>query len=43
LYGSEAVGGLINIITKTLKNAPRFSADAFTTDWGIKLDLGFEP
>jgi outer membrane receptor for ferrienterochelin and colicins len=31
LYGSEAVGGLINIITKS-KNAP-FSADAFATGW----------
>jgi len=42
LYGSEAVGGLINIITKNPKNAARFSADAFTTDWGkLNLDLGF--
>jgi outer membrane receptor for ferrienterochelin and colicins len=31
LYGSEAVGGLINIITKNPKNAPAFSADYFTT------------
>lgn len=42
LYGSEAVGGLINIITKNPKNAPLFSADAFTTDWGeLNVDLGF--
>ena len=27
LYGSEAVGGLINIITKKTLNAPLFSAD----------------
>jgi outer membrane receptor for ferrienterochelin and colicins len=41
LYGSEAVGGLINIITKNPKNAPLFSADAFTTDWGeLNVDLG---
>jgi outer membrane receptor for ferrienterochelin and colicins len=43
LYGSEAVGGLINIITKNPKNAPLFSADAFTTDWGeLNVDLGFK-
>jgi outer membrane receptor for ferrienterochelin and colicins len=33
LYGSEAVGGLINIITKNPSNAPLFSADVFTTSW----------
>lgn len=27
LYGSEAVGGLINVITKRPENAPRFSLD----------------
>ena len=43
LYGSEAVGGLINIITKNPKNAPIFSADAFSTSWGeVNLDLGFK-
>jgi outer membrane receptor for ferrienterochelin and colicins len=43
LYGSEAVGGLINIITKKPKNAPVFSADVFTTSWGeINTDLGFK-
>ncbi|MFL9830190.1 TonB-dependent receptor [Flavobacterium sp. ST-87] len=43
LYGSEAVGGLINIITKNPKNAPAFSADAFTNSWGeLNLDLGFK-
>lgn len=42
LYGSEAVGGLINIITKNPSNAPRFSADAFSNSWGeANLDLGF--
>lgn len=34
LYGSEAVGGLINIITKKTTNAPIVSADAFATSWG---------
>jgi len=43
LYGSEAVGGLINIITKNPQNAPVFSADAFTSDWGeFNADLGFK-
>lgn len=34
LYGSEAVGGLINIITKKPTNAPLLSADIFGTSWG---------
>ncbi|UQD55658.1 TonB-dependent receptor [Flavobacterium sp. K5-23] len=43
LYGSEAVGGLINIITKNPKNAAAFSADSFITDWGeLNVDLGFK-
>ncbi len=43
LYGSEAVGGLINIITKNPNNAPVFSADAFTNNWGeLNADLGFK-
>ena len=43
LYGSEAVGGLINIITKNPGNAPVFSADSYATDWGeFNLDLGFK-
>src|SRR5690606_5683827 len=41
LYGSEAVGGLINIITKNPKNAPLFSADVFGTSWGgVNTDVG---
>jgi len=43
LYGSEAVGGLINIITKTPKNAPAFSADVFTTSWlETNVDIGMK-
>ncbi|MFA7686997.1 MAG: TonB-dependent receptor [Moheibacter sp.] len=33
LYGSEAIGGIINVITKDASKAPKFSADFFTTDW----------
>ena len=47
LYGSEAVGGLINIITKNATNAPKFSADVFSTsylenniDMGGKFNVG---
>lgn len=41
LYGSEAVGGLINIITKNPTNAPQFSVDYFTTSYlENNLDLG---
>lgn len=41
LYGSEAVGGLINIITKNPGKAPLFSADAFGTGYGeLNVDLG---
>ena len=43
LYGSEAVGGLINIITKKPLNAPLFSADIFSTSWlETNVDLGFK-
>lgn len=41
LYGSEAVGGLINIITKSADEAPEFFADGFLSDWGeYNLDVG---
>lgn len=41
LYGSEAVGGLINLITKKPYAAPLLSADVFATDWGeVNTDLG---
>lgn len=40
LYGSEAVGGLINVITKKPSTAPLISADVFGTSWGeINTDL----
>jgi outer membrane receptor for ferrienterochelin and colicins len=47
LYGSEAVGGLINVITKKPSSAPLVSADVMATSWaefntdlGIKYKLG---
>ncbi len=41
LYGSEAVGGLINIITKNPLYASKYTADVFGTSWGeINTDLG---
>jgi outer membrane receptor for ferrienterochelin and colicins len=33
LYGSEAMGGVINVITKNAVKAPLFSVDAFGTSW----------
>nr|MBA2563161.1 TonB-dependent receptor [Chitinophagaceae bacterium] len=43
LYGSEAVGGLINIITKKPTNAPALSMDLFATSWKeFNADLGFK-
>ncbi|ESU29895.1 outer membrane receptor for ferrienterochelin and colicin [Flavobacterium limnosediminis JC2902] len=43
LYGSEAVGGLINIITKNPKSSPSFFADTFVSGWGeVNADLGFK-
>ena len=46
LFGSEAVGGLINVITKSPSETPRLSVDVFGTSWGeINTDLGimFKP
>lgn len=43
LYGSEAIGGIINIITKSPQNAPLVSIDAFTTSWlETNADLSFK-
>ena len=33
LYGSEAIGGLINVITKNPQKAPLFSIDISNTSW----------
>jgi len=42
LYGSEAVGGLINIITKRPKTVPTITSDIFSTSWlETNIDLGY--
>ena len=41
LYGSEAVGGLINIITKNPDSAPKLNIEGFGTSWQeYNLDMG---
>ena len=41
LYGSEAMGGIINVITKNPMKAPLVSADVFGTTWGeLSADAG---
>lgn len=41
LYGSEAVGGLINVITKKASSAPTFLIDGMSSNWlDLNLDLG---
>ncbi|MGB5383925.1 MAG: TonB-dependent receptor plug domain-containing protein [Lutimonas sp.] len=43
LYGSEAVGGIINIITKSAISAPAASADIFASGWGeVNADMGLK-
>ena len=40
LYGSEAVGGLINVITKDPSRLPPLSLDVMATSWGeVNTDL----
>lgn len=42
LYGSEAVGGLINVITKLPEHAPIFAVDINSTSWGeVNTDLSY--
>jgi outer membrane receptor for ferrienterochelin and colicins len=43
LYGSEAVGGLINIITKVPLKSPKLSLETNSTSWGEwNTDLGMK-
>lgn len=42
LYGSQAVGGLINVITKLPEYSPSFFGDVYGTSWKeFNADLGF--
>ena len=41
LYGSEAIGGVINLITKRPENVHPFNIETYTTSWGeLNVDLG---
>ena len=43
LYGSEAIGGLINVITKDPSSHARFYGEVMTTSWlESQADLGFK-
>jgi outer membrane receptor for ferrienterochelin and colicins len=43
LYGSEAVAGIINILTKNTVSAPTASADIFASGWGeVNSDIGLK-
>ena len=43
LYGSEAIGGVINLITKIPENASKISFDSFGSGWGeVNIDLGYQ-
>ena len=43
LYGSEAIGGVINLITKLPENSSKLSIDSFVSDWGeINTDIGYK-
>ena len=43
LYGSEAVGGIINIITKKPSNSPMLFVNSFSSSWGeVNTDIGFK-
>ena len=43
IYGSEAIGGVINLITKLPENTPKFSVETFFSGWGeANTDLGYK-
>ena len=43
LYGSEADGGILNVITKKPINAPLLSTDSFLSSWvELNLDVGLQ-
>ena len=43
LYGSEAIGGVINLITKLPENTSKLAIDSFISGWGeINTDVGYK-
>lgn len=43
LYGSEAIGGVINLITKLPENISKLSIDTFVSSWGeLNTDIGYK-
>lgn len=43
LYGSEAIGGVINLITRLPENTSKFSVDSFLSGWGeVNTDIGYK-
>ena len=43
LFGSEAMGGVINLITKLPENTSVFSADSFVSGWGeVNTNLSYK-
>lgn len=43
LYGSEAVGGLINVITKSPERVSKLFIDSYVTSWEeLNLDVGYK-
>ena len=43
LYGSEAIGGVINLITRLPGNTSRLSVDSFISGWGeVNTDVGYK-
>lgn len=43
LYGSEAIGGVINLITKLPENTTTLNVESFVSGWGeVNTDVGFK-
>ena len=43
LYGSEAIGGVINLITKLPENTSTLNVESFVSGWGeVNTDIGFK-
>ena len=43
LYGSEAIGGVINLITKLPENTPNLNVESFVSGWGeVNTDIGIK-